>query len=129
MKTLQGSCHCGSVRFEVDGELESVRRCDCSLCRRKGAIMAGVPLDRLRVVSGEEYLTLYQWNTMTARHYFCRRCGIYTHHRRRSNPQEYGFNTGCFDDIDQAALGSVPVGRGSEMSRVADDADVDGRQS
>ncbi|GJL81621.1 MAG: aldehyde-activating protein [marine bacterium B5-7] len=122
MKTLTGSCHCGSVIFEVDvaDKLEDPRRCDCSLCRRKGAIMAGVPLDRLRVIQGSDALTLYQWNTHVAKHWFCSRCGIYTHHQRRSNPEEYGFNVGCLDQIDVHSLGEIPMGRGSEMSVVED---------
>lgn len=118
MQTLTGSCHCGAVRFEIDVEdgLADLRRCDCSLCRRKGAVMASVPLDRLRVIEGREMLTLYQWNTMVARHWFCRRCGIYTHHQRRSNPNEYGVNAGCFDDVDVQSLVDVPLGQGSRLS-------------
>ena len=70
MSTVKrGKCHCGAVEFEVELEngLENVRRCNCSLCRRKGAIMAGVPLERLRVVKGADMLTLYQWNTRRRR--------------------------------------------------------------
>ena len=121
MQTLPGSCHCGAVAFEVDVEdgLQNLRRCNCSLCRRKGAIMASVPLDRLRVVKGEEHLALYQWNTRTAKHYFCRTCGIYTHHQRRSNPNEYGVNIACLAGIDPFAVGPVAMANGASMS-VAD---------
>ncbi len=80
--------------------------------------MAGVALDRLRVVRGEDMLTLYQWNTMAAKHWFCSRCGVYTHHQRRSNPNEYGVNVGCFDDIDPFSFGDVPVGQGSRLSTI-----------
>lgn len=125
METRTGRCHCGGVVFEVtlSGGFEQVRRCDCSLCRRKGAIMAAVPRDRLRVVEGADILRLYQWNTNTAEHYFCGRCGIYTHHRRRSNPDEYGFNLGCFDDVDLEALAPVPWVRGSSASLANDKKD------
>ena len=121
METRVGTCHCGAVRFEVDLEdgLSNLRRCNCSLCRRKGAIMASVPLDRLRVVAGADRLTLYQWNTRQARHYFCSTCGIYTHHQRRSKPNEYGFNVACLEGVDPFALGEIPVGDGAAQSLVA----------
>ena len=121
METRKGSCHCGAVKFEVDlaHGLEALRRCNCSLCRRKGAIMAGVPLDRLRVTAGADMLTLYQWNTMTAKHYFCKRCGIYTHHQRRSNPNEYGFNVACLEGVDPFGLQGVGMGNGAAQSLVS----------
>jgi len=118
MHTVRGSCHCGAVVFEVDldNDLTNLRRCNCSLCRRKGAIMAGVPLDRLRVVKGRDNLTLYQWNTRIAKHYFCRTCGIYTHHQRRSNPNEYGVNIGCLEGVDPFDVGKVGLGNGAALS-------------
>lgn len=122
MRTLKGSCHCGAVRFEVDIEeqaLQDARRCNCSICRRKGAIMAGVPLEKLRILQGAEHLTLYQWNLRIARHYFCSVCGIYTHHQRRSRPNEYGVNVGCLEDIDPYELKDVPVANGASMSVAA----------
>lgn len=120
METRTGSCHCGAVVFEVDldGVFENLRRCNCSLCRRKGAVMASVPLERLRIVSGEDKLTLYQWNTRQARHYFCSVCGIYTHHQRRSKPTEYGFNVACIEGVDPGALGPVATGDGAAQSLV-----------
>jgi len=121
METRVGTCHCGAVRFEVDLDegLSNLRRCNCSLCRRKGAIMAGVPVERLRVVAGADKLTLYQWNTRQARHYFCSVCGIYTHHQRRSNPREYGFNIACIEGVDPFALGPIAVGDGAAQSLAA----------
>lgn len=115
---MTGSCHCGAVEFEVELEqgLAAARRCNCSLCRRKGAIMATVPLARLRVVRGEDKLSLYQWNTHVAKHYFCSVCGIYTHHQRRSNPNEYGFNVACLEGVDPYALEPVPVADGAALS-------------
>jgi hypothetical protein len=122
MKTHTGYCHCGAVVFEVDLEngFENVRRCNCSLCRRKGAIMAGVPVGRIRIVKGEDRLTLYQWNTKIAKHYFCSVCGIYTHHQRRTKPDELGFNIACLDGVDPFALGPIPVGDGASFSLVSD---------
>ncbi|MBN8281340.1 MAG: GFA family protein [Gammaproteobacteria bacterium] len=107
-------CHCGGVVLELDlpDGVTDLRRCTCSICRRKGAVMGAVPLDGLRVLQGTELLTVYRFNTMTAEHYFCSRCGIYTHHRRRSNPNQYGFNLGCLDGVDPNLVEGVPVNDG-----------------
>ncbi len=78
--------------------------------------MASVPIVGLRLVKGAEKLTLYQWNTKQAKHYFCSVCGIYTHHQRRSNPNEYGFNVACIEGVDPFALGPIAVGDGASLS-------------
>ena len=114
---LKGSCHCGAVHFEVDGGIEEYRRCNCSICRRKGAIMVTARKADFRLVAGADNLSLYQWNTNTARHYFCKTCGIYTHHWRRSAPQ-YGFNLGCVEGVKIADYTDVPLGNGAAMSLV-----------
>ena len=100
--TYSVTCHCGAVELEIDPteDIATARRCDCSFCRRRGAAMLGVPLDRLRIVKGAENLTLYQWNTNTAKHYFCKTCGIYTHHQRRADPNEFGVNMGAITGIN-----------------------------
>ena len=105
----RASCHCGAVVLELElpQGIVKPRRCNCSMCRRRGAIVASVPLAGLRVVQGEDALRLYQFNTHTARHYFCGHCGIYTHHQRRSNPEEYGYNVGCLEGVDPFELGDV----------------------
>jgi len=110
----KASCHCGAVELELSlpNGIVDPRRCDCSICRRKGAIVASVPLSGIRIVRGEEVLTPYQFNTMTAKHYFCSVCGIYTHHQRRSNPQEYGYNVGCLEGVNPFDLGEVPTNDG-----------------
>jgi hypothetical protein len=76
MKTYQGSCHCGACRFEVDLDLDHVRSCDCSVCRRRGALIHRVPADRLRMLTPIEALAVYEWNSRTAKDYFCPICGI-----------------------------------------------------
>lgn len=121
-ESRRGTCHCGAIEFEVElvKDLEDLRRCGCSLCGRKGAIMASVPLANLRVLRGADELSLYQWNTKTARHYFCRHCGIYTHHQRRSNPEEYGFNVACLEGVNPYELGAIPVSAGADQSLVQD---------
>ncbi len=120
IEVKSGTCHCGEVEFEVrlENGLENIRRCSCSLCSRKGAVMARVPLCGLKVTRGADKLSLYQWNTKTAKHYFCSTCGIYTHHQRRSNPNEYGFNVACLDGVDINELGDIPVGDGRLMSLI-----------
>lgn len=110
-RTHPGSCHCGRVRFEVDlpDGLVDPRHCNCSMCRRRGAIIATATLDGLRITRGMDNLTVYQFNTMTAKHFFCSTCGIYTHHQRRSHPELYSFNVGCLDGIDPFELDEVIV--------------------
>lgn len=107
---MRGSCHCGAVVLEValpDG-LATARRCDCSYCRRRGAIAVSAPLAGVTVLQGAENLTLYQFGTRTAKHWFCKTCGIYTHHQRRSNPQEFGVNVAILAGVNPRDLGEVP---------------------
>jgi len=78
--------------------------------------MASASLDDLKITSGEDKLSLYQWNTRVARHYFCSICGIYTHHRRRKAPNEFGYNVACIEGIDLASLGDIPMTDGIGMS-------------
>lgn len=105
----KATCHCGVVEIEIHlpNGIEDPRRCDCSMCRRRGAIAASVPLSGIRIVKGKDVLKLYQFNTMTAKHYFCSNCGIYTHHQRRSNPNQYGFNVACLEGVNPFDLGEV----------------------
>ncbi|WP_220754637.1 MULTISPECIES: GFA family protein [Shewanella] len=107
----QASCHCGAVQMELSlpNGLVDVRRCDCSMCRRRGAIVASICLDDIRFIQGQESLGCYQFNTMTASHYFCRDCGIYTHHQRRSNPNQFGFNIGCLVGINSLKISDVTL--------------------
>jgi hypothetical protein len=79
------------------------------MCRRRGAIVASVALAGIRIVQGQDKLSLYQFNTKTAKHYFCSVCGIYTHHQRRSNPQQYGFNIACLEGINPLELEDIPT--------------------
>ena len=97
----KSSCHCGSVQLilTMPNGLEKVRRCNCSICSRKNAVVASVKIENLEVVKGKEFLTKYSFNTHTAKHYFCSKCGIYTHHQRRSDPSEYGVNIACIEGV------------------------------
>ena len=105
------TCHCGTVQFNVRlvDEFNTIRRCTCSYCRMRGAIAVSASLDDIEFVKGEECLTLYQFNTGEAEHYFCSRCGIYTHHQRRSNPNQYGINVACLAGVSPFDFKEVPV--------------------
>ena len=105
------SCHCGAVEIALSlpNGIVNPRRCDCSMCRRRGAIAASVPLSGLNILTGHDKLTLYQFNTKTAKHYFCSICGIYTHHQRRSSPTEFGYNVACLQGVNPFELKDVPV--------------------
>ena len=74
--------------------------------------MGAVPLAALHVIQGAELLSVYRFHTRTAEHYFCSRCGIYTHHRRRSNPDQYGFNVGCLEGVQPTLIEGVPTNDG-----------------
>lgn len=116
-----GACHCGTVRFRVrlaDG-LRSARRCTCSYCRMRGGVAVSANLEDIDIVAGREALTLYQFNTRTAKHYFCSRCGIYTHHQRRSNPGQFGVNIACLEGLSPFDIEELPVYDG--VSHPADD--------
>jgi len=110
----KGSCHCGQVEFfvQLPNGINDPRRCDCSMCRRKGAIAAYVPLSALQITKGTDKLSIYQFNTMTAKHYFCAICGIYTHHQTRVEPDLFGFNLACLEGVNSFELGEVRVNEG-----------------
>ena len=109
--TLNGACHCGAVRFTaaLTQGLASARRCTCSICRMRGAVaVTSTPAD-FTVTQGEENLATYRFNTGTAEHHFCKTCGIYTHHKRRSNPNQLGVNVACLDDLSPFDFKELPV--------------------
>jgi hypothetical protein len=100
-----GSCHCGAVKFEVRTALEPATRCNCSLCRRRGALMSpAFDVSALHIVEGVAALSLYQFNTRAAQHFFCKVCGVYPFHQTRKDPQAWRVNLGCLDGIDSYAL-------------------------
>ena len=120
---LDAACHCGTVRFRVrlsDG-VNSARRCDCSLCRMRGAVAVSARVGDIVFVQGEENLSLYQFNTKVARHYFCKTCGIYTHHQRRSDPGTFGVNLACIAGMSPFDFAQVLV-----MNGVSHPLDADG---
>ena len=103
-KTWRGSCHCGAVVFEIDTDFPELTTCDCSICRRKNALMVKVHESRFRLLQGEQALRLYRFHTMTAQHYFCGTCGIYPFHRKRMQLDHYGVNVFCLEGFDPAGI-------------------------
>lgn len=108
------SCHCGAVQLNVrlTDEFNTIRRCTCSYCSMRGAIAVSADLDGIEFTKGQENLTLYQFNTNTARHYFCSSCGIYTHHQRRSNPNQFGINVAIIEGVSPFDFKEVIVNNG-----------------
>ena len=106
MQTYKGACHCGHIQFEVDLELDHVRVCDCSICRKRGALNFRVEESQLRVLTPVSDMTLYQWNTATAKDYFCPICGILPFRRPRTAPELWTINIRCLDDVN---LDEIPV--------------------
>jgi len=109
-----GSCHCGAVVFQVafemnNDEIKNLCKCNCSLCKRRGVAVISVPHEQLSITQGQENLSLYQWNTNVAQHYFCKTCGIYTHHKRRSVPTETSVNIACIEGIDLSRLTGITL--------------------
>ena len=99
MVTHRGGCHCGRVRFEVLASARvQVTECNCSMCARTGYLHLIVPKERFRLVSGADALTLYQFNTGTARHLFCSVCGVKSFYVPRSHPDGYSVNARCLDE-------------------------------
>jgi hypothetical protein len=98
MITHTGGCHCGSVRFEVDApESLVVSQCNCSICSKSGYLGLTVQPNRFRLLEGEEHLLTYTFNTGTARHLFCRHCGIKSFYIPRSHPDGFSVNARCLD--------------------------------
>jgi len=94
----RGGCHCGDVAFEVEAPAAlTVQECNCSICSMTGFLHLIVPASRFRLLQGAESLTTYTFNTGTARHLFCLRCGIKSFYVPRSNPDGYSVNARCLD--------------------------------
>jgi hypothetical protein len=95
-----GSCHCGAVRFRIDApEQLKCQECNCSICSRSGYLHLIVPQSKFELLSGENALTCYTFNTGVARHLFCSHCGIKAFYVPRSNPDGYSVNVRCLDPV------------------------------
>jgi hypothetical protein len=105
-QTYKGSCNCGKVRFEVDADLDHVQVCDCSTCRRRGALNHRLEERDFRLLTPIEELSLYQWHTKTAKDYFCPNCGILPFRRPRTALHLWTVNVRCLEDLD---LSTIPI--------------------
>ncbi|MDT0498796.1 GFA family protein [Algiphilus sp. W345] len=103
----RGGCHCGAVRFEVTAPTKlTVQRCNCSICRMHDFLHLIVPHDRFSLLSGEDRLSRYTFNSGVAQHLFCSICGVKSFYVPRSNPDGYSVNLRC---IDPSTLASVQI--------------------
>jgi hypothetical protein len=107
--THRGGCHCGAVRFEVEAPRDlEIQSCNCSICAKTGFLHLIVPKSRFRLLSPQENLATYTFNTGVAKHHFCRICGIKSFYVPRSNPDGYSVNARCLDDGTVGVMNITP---------------------
>ncbi len=117
--TTRGGCPCGAVAFEIDDDApERLLRCNCSICTLKGFLHWIVPRDRFRLLTPQDALVTYTFNTGVARHHFCRICGNCSFYVPRSDPDAVSVDAHRVSGLDP---GRVPVeefdGRNWEAAR------------
>ena len=100
MNTYHGSCHCRRVKFTVTTTIDKVVSCNCTICTKKGVLHHRVAPQQFKLVEGQEHLSLYQFDTKEAKHYFCKTCGIHPFSNPRAAPAMYSINISCLDDFD-----------------------------
>ena len=104
---FQGKCHCGAIRFSYQGEeISKGIRCNCSICVRKGALMTTevIAPENIKIDAEEGALGVYEFSTKTAKHYFCKKCGIYTFHQTLRQPGFFKANIGCLEGVDSSVI-------------------------
>jgi len=120
--THRGGCHCGAIAFEVEAPARmTVSECNCSICRMSGYLHLIVPRARFRLLRGAEVLSEYRFNTGSARHLFCSRCGVKSFYVPRSNPDGYSVNLNC---LDPATLAQVTIEPFDDRDREAAEASI-----
>jgi hypothetical protein len=97
VERLEGGCHCGAVRFRVAVRSFAALSCNCSICTMKGLVHLIVPRTDFELLSGQETLTTYEFNTKVAKHRFCKVCGIHPFYTPRSHPDSVDVNARCLD--------------------------------
>lgn len=100
MKRYHGSCHCGRVKFAVTTRIDKIVSCNCSICSKKGVLHHRVAPEQFELLQGDEFLSLYQFGTQEAKHYFCSTCGIHPFSNPRAAPDMVSVNARCLDDFD-----------------------------
>ncbi|RZT04407.1 Uncharacterized conserved protein [Duganella sp. CF402] len=103
-----GSCHCGQIKFEAEGEIGTALACNCSICQRKGSLLWFVPRDQLRLLTPPENISTYLFNKHVIKHHFCANCGIHPYGEGVSPNGDAvaAVNLRCIEDID---LNAIPV--------------------
>ena len=120
--THRGGCHCGAIAFEVEAPANvTVSECNCSICRMSGYLHLIVPRAHFRLLRGAEVLSEYRFNTGSARHLFCSRCGVKSFYVPRSNPDGYSVNLRC---LDQSTLAEVTIEPFDDRDREASEARI-----
>ncbi len=113
----QGSCHCRAIQFEVEApDVIEADLCNCSICRKSGFLHLIVPLSKFRLLTGEDHLTTYTFNTGVAKHTFCNVCGVKPFYTPRSNPDGIDINVHCLDIEDVTVNITEFDGRNWEMN-------------
>jgi hypothetical protein len=115
----EGGCHCGAVRFCIDVEDRRAITCNCSMCSKMGYLHVIVPPERFAILRGEDALTVYTFNTRTAKHMFCKTCGVHPFYRPRSHPNDWDVNALCLDDGAAAQFHVEPFDGANWESSVA----------
>ena len=100
MNTYHGSCHCGRIKFLVTTNIDKVVSCNCSICSKKGVLHHRITPEQFILMEGKEHLSLYQFDTKEAKHFFCKECGIHPFSNPRAAPNMYSINVRCLDDFD-----------------------------
>ena len=104
IETYEGGCHCGQVRFRIQADLSTILECNCSVCTKKGILHLIVPPEQFELLQGEGELATYQFNTNTAKHTFCKHCGMHPFYVPRSDPDKISVYARCLTGIDPAEL-------------------------
>jgi hypothetical protein len=105
---FDGSCHCGNIRFQVEGELKGAMACNCSICQRKGSLMWFVPASSFKLLTPRDAMRTYTFNKHVIQHHFCPNCGMHPF-GEGTDPKGNSIaavNVRCLEGID---LESIPV--------------------
>lgn len=103
-EVLEGGCHCGAIRYRVTLRSRQGVECNCSMCTKKGYLHLIVAEDDFELLRGSQDLTTYTFGTHTAKHHFCKHCGIHSYYRPRSHPDKIDVNVRCLDGVDPSTF-------------------------
>jgi len=102
----KGSCHCGKIAFEADGEIKDVLACNCSICTRKGSLLWFIPRANFRLLTPREAMSTYTFNKHFIKHHFCPNCGIHPFAEaadRQGNPMA-AINVRCLENVEPTSF-------------------------